>query len=76
MYFRNYFSLRRIRFDEKEKIQYASTTIFGAEVMVYCAAYIFRQQQRRMDMSAVTAGFILDYNYYHKSAVLWISVPV
>ena len=26
--------------------------------MVYCAAYIFRQQQRRMDMSAVTAGFI------------------
>lgn len=42
----------------KKKIQYASTTIFGAEVMVYCAAYIFRQQQRRMDMSAVTAGFI------------------
>ena len=43
---------------KKKKIQYASTTIFGAEVMVYCAAYIFRQQQRRMDMSAVTAGFI------------------
>lgn len=43
---------------KKKKIQYASTTIFGPEVMVYCAAYIFRQQQRRMDMSAVTAGFI------------------
>ena len=52
------FSYQFVKYSLHDELNTPSTTIFGAEVMVYCAAYIFRQQQRRMDMSAVTAGFI------------------
>ena len=77
----DFFSLYNIAYyafdyNEKEKNTVCQHNYFWSRSDGLLCSIYFQAATAQNGYECSDSRFYLDYNYYHKSAVLWISVPV